>query len=131
MSTLVKSPIIIETDRGPTISGTRITVFSIMDSLKSGHSHNSIRELFFISDEQLDAVLKYISDHREAIESEYAEIVRRSEQRRATYERVFRMLSPLPADLPPDERRARLRQRLLKKQASSFSQNENRDTSRS
>lgn len=131
MNTLVKSPIIIETGRGPTIAGTRITVFSVMDSLKSGDSRDSIKQLFNISDEQLDAVLKHITLHQEAIENEYAEIVRRSEQRRATYERVFRMLSPLPADLPPDERRAQLRKRLLEKQASPFPQNENRDSPRS
>lgn len=102
-----------------------------MDSLKSGNSRDLIKQLFNISDEQLDAVLKYIALHQEAIENEYAEIVCRSEQRRATYERVFRMLSPLPADLPPDERRARLRERLLEKQASPFPQNENRDSPRS
>lgn len=130
MNTLVKSPII-ETGRGPTIAGTRITVFSVMDSLKSGNSRDLIKQLFNISDEQLDAVLKYIALHQEAIENEYAEIVHRSEQRRATYERVFRVLSPLPADLPPDERRAQLRKRLLEKQASPFPQNENRDSPRS
>lgn len=131
MNTLIKSPIIIETGRGPTIAGTRITVFSVMDSLKSGHSRDLIKQLFTISDEQLDAVLKYIALHQEAIENEYAEIVRCSEQRRATYEGVFRMLSPLSPDLPPDERRAQLRKRLLEKQASPFPQNENRDSPRS
>lgn len=54
MSTLTKTPLILETKRRPSIAGTRITVFSVMDSLKSGHSRDLVKQLFLISDEQLE-----------------------------------------------------------------------------
>jgi len=117
MSTLVRTPLIVETSRGPSIAGTRITVFSVMDSLKSEHSRDLIKQLFLISDEQLDAVLEYIAAHRTEVEEEYAEIVRRSQHRRAFYESIFRERSPLPGDVSAEERRALLRQRLVEKHA--------------
>lgn len=131
MSTLTKTPLILETKRGPSIAGTRITVFSVMDSLKSGQSHDLVKQLFLISDEQLEAVLDYIAAHRVEIEAEYSEIVRRSEERRVTYERVFLKRSPLPVDLPVEERRALLRQRLAEKRTVSPRENENHDSPRS
>src|SRR2546426_7880156 len=83
-----KTPLIVETRRGPCIAGTRITVFSVMDYLKGERSRDFIKHVMGISDEQLDAVLDYIALHKEAVEREYADIVRRSEERRAHYEKV-------------------------------------------
>jgi uncharacterized protein (DUF433 family) len=123
--------LIVETSRGPSIAGTRITVFSVMDSLKSEHSRDLIKQLFLISDEQLDAVLEYISAHRTQVEEEYAEIVRRSQHRRAFYEPIFRERSPLPGDASAEERRVLLRQRLVEKQAAPLPKNEHHDSPRS
>ena len=131
MSTLIETPLIVETKRGPSIAGTRITIFSVMDSLKSGHSRELTKQLFLISDEQLDAVLDYIAAHQAEVESEYTGIVRRSDERRATYERIFRERSPMPVDLPVEERRRLLRQRLAEKNAASLRENGNHDSPRS
>ena len=68
----IKTLLIIETRRGPCIAGTRITVFSVMDYLKDGWSRDAVKQALGISDEQLDAVLAYITRHKEAIENEYA-----------------------------------------------------------
>lgn len=131
MSTLIKTPLVVETSRGPSIAGTRITVFSVMDSLKSEHSRDLIKQLFLISDDQLDAVLEYIATHPTEVEKEYAEIVRRSQDRRAFYEPIFRERSPLPKDVSVEERRALLRQRLVEPHTAPLAENENRDSPRS
>ena len=109
------TPLIVETRRGPCIAGTRITVFSVMDYLKGERSRDFIKHILGISDEQLDAVLAYITLHKEAIEQEYTAIVRRSEERRADYEKVFRERSPFPPHMSLEERVAHMRQRLAEK----------------
>ena len=109
------TPLIVETTRGPCIAGTRITVFSVMDYLKGEWSRDVVKQVIGISDEQLDAVLDYITRHKEAVENEYAAIVRRSEARRASYEKLFYERSPYPSHMPLEERVSCLRQRLGKK----------------
>jgi uncharacterized protein (DUF433 family) len=116
VSTRTKTSLIVESRRGPSIAGTRTTVFSVMDSLKSGHSRELIKQLFLISDEQLEAVLEYIAEHREEVEREYADIVRRSAERREFYEEVFWDRSPFPREMPDEERRRVLHEKLAKRQ---------------
>jgi uncharacterized protein (DUF433 family) len=70
------TPLVVETSRGPCIAGTRITLYAIMDYLKSGLSHAVIQQDFLLSDEQLRAVLQYLAAHREELEYQYAEAAR-------------------------------------------------------
>jgi uncharacterized protein (DUF433 family) len=114
-----KTPLIVETRRGPCIAGTRITVFSVMDYLKGERSRDFIKHVMGISDAQLDAVLEYIALHKEAVEQEYTAIVRRSEERRAHYDKIFHERSPFPPDMSLEERVARMRQRLAEKRHAS------------
>ena len=109
------TPHIVEISRGPCIAGTRITVFSVMDYLQGEWRRDVVKQGMGISDEQLDAVLDYITRHKEAVEKEYAAIVRRSEVRRASYEKLFHERSPFPPHMPLEERVSRLRQKLAKK----------------
>src|SRR5206468_3503277 len=109
------TPLIVETRRGPCIAGTRITVFSVMDYLQGAWSRDVVKQVMGISDEQLDAVLDYITRHKEAVENEYAAIGRRSEARRTHYEKLFHERSPVPPHASLEERVSHLRQRLAKK----------------
>jgi uncharacterized protein (DUF433 family) len=113
-----KTPLIVETRRGPCIAGTRITVFSVMDYLKGERSRDFIKHVMGISDAQLDAVLEYIALHKDAVEHEYTAIMRRSEERRTHYEKMFRERSPFPPHMSLEEQVARMRQRLAEKNAS-------------
>lgn len=65
--------------RGPSIAGTRITVYSVMDSIKAGWDKEEIlAHLPRVSLEQLDAVYDYIEQHREEVEAAYKRILLRS-----------------------------------------------------
>jgi uncharacterized protein (DUF433 family) len=114
-----QTPLIVETGRGPCIAGTRITVFSVMDYLKGERSRDFIKHVMGISDEQLDAVLAYIALHKATVEQEYTAIVRRAEERRAHYEKLFRERSPFPPHMSLEERVARMRQRLAEQRNAS------------
>lgn len=67
-----------ETERGPTIIGTRITVFSIIDYLKLGWHHSLIAAELRISSSQVLAAMKYIEEHKDAVMAEYDEILERA-----------------------------------------------------
>ena len=114
-----KTPLIVETRRGPCLVGTRITVFSVMDYLKGARSREFIKQVMGISDVQLDAVLEYIALHKAAVEQEYAAIVRRAEARRAHYDKMFCERSPFPLHMSLEERVAHMRQRLAEKRHAS------------
>jgi hypothetical protein len=87
-------------------------MYAIMDYLKSGLSHEVIKQNFLLSEEQLHAVLQYLAAHREALEDHYTDIVKRSEERRAHYEQCYRTRTPFPAHMSRADKTARMRQEL-------------------
>ena len=76
---------IIRTERGLTISGTRITLYDVMDYVKAQYPAKFIQGLFEITDEQINAALSYIELNRDAVEVEYAQVVRENEELQAYY----------------------------------------------
>ena len=77
-------------DKGLTISGTRVTVYALLDYLHAGRSHEEIREWLALTNEQLRVALDYIAAHKEEVEVEYAEVVRQSGERRRYWEQRLR-----------------------------------------
>ena len=120
------SPLIEELPRGPSIAGTRITVYSVMDYIKANRSKEYILEMMpMINEAQLDAVYEYIEQHKEEVERDYAEILRRSEELREHYDKIFWERTGFPTDLPLEERKALLMQRLEEKKRQLQAQNGN------
>jgi len=76
---------IILTERGLTISGTRITLYDVMDYVKAQYPAKFIQSLFELTDEQINAALSYIEINRDAVEVEYAQVVRETEELQAYY----------------------------------------------
>ncbi len=76
---------IIRTERGLTISGTRITLYDVMDYVKSQYPAKFIQSLFELTDEQINAALSYIEINRDAVEAEYAQVVRETEELQVYY----------------------------------------------
>jgi uncharacterized protein (DUF433 family) len=88
------TPPIVETSRGPCIAGRRTTVYVILDHLNNGCDREFIKKHLSLSDEQLDAAIAYLDLHREEVERDYAAILRRSEERKQRYEKVYQERSP-------------------------------------
>ncbi|MCI0391188.1 MAG: hypothetical protein MOB07_20805 [Acidobacteria bacterium] len=112
MTTVI--PLIEETARGPSIAGTRITIYSVMDCLKLGLSRNYAKASFRISDEELDAVIEYIEQHKEQVERDYERILRRSEELQERYRKIQLERSPFPPDLPLKERKKLMVEKIRK-----------------
>ncbi len=129
--TTTTDSLIVETPRGPSIAGTRITVYSVMDYIKADRSKEYILQFLRATPEQLDAAFEYIEQHREEVERDYERILRRSEELRERYEKIFRERSPYPPDMPWEEKRELLIKKLEAKKQAARAKDGDQDTARS
>jgi uncharacterized protein (DUF433 family) len=125
MDTTTTEALIVETPRGPSLAGTRITVYSVMDLIKAGRGRRYIAQMMLLTPEQVDAVFAYVEQHREAVEAEYARILQREAERRAESERIMRERSSFPPDMPWEEKRKLMIQRLEERKKAAQEQNGN------
>src|SRR5687768_5896218 len=59
------NPTVVRTERGLTVDGTRLTLYSIMDYIKEDWPPKLIRDFFDLTDRQINDVMAYIEEHRE------------------------------------------------------------------
>jgi len=71
------STTIIEQSRGPTIAGTRITVYAIWEYARVGHHHTYISVILGLSSRQVLAALEHIEQHKEEVMADYQKIMDR------------------------------------------------------
>lgn len=92
---------IIRTERGLTISGTRITLYDVMDYVIAQYPPKFIRGLFNLTDEQINAALAYIETNSAEVEAEYQIVLREAEELRQYYEERNRdLIARLAAKRP-------------------------------
>lgn len=77
---------VVRTTRGLTIGGTRLTIYSLIDHFKAGHSDELVRQWYRLSPEELADVHRYIDEHRDEVEAEYQEVLRRADENRRYWE---------------------------------------------
>lgn len=92
---------IIRTERGLTISGTRITLYDVMDYVMAQYPPKFIRDILSLTEVQINAALSYIEANRDEIEAEYQTVLREAEELRQYYEEKNRELIERIAKLPP------------------------------
>jgi uncharacterized protein (DUF433 family) len=105
-------PLVVETGRGPCIAGRRTTLYVVYQTFASTQDREFVKRHLLLTDEQLDAALAYIEQHKERFLRDYAEIVRVSEERRAHYNKLFWERSRFTPETPMEERVAVMRQLL-------------------
>ncbi len=79
-------PIVIRTERGLTIAGTRKTLYQVMDYVIAGWPAKLIRDWMDLTDEEIDGVMQYIAEHRAEVEAEYRQVVEDDEASRRYWE---------------------------------------------
>lgn len=87
-----KQSFIIRTERGLTISGTRITLYDVMDYVTAQYPPKFIQGLFELTEEQINAALAYIEANRATVEAEYQMVLKEAEELRQYYEEQNRDL---------------------------------------
>jgi uncharacterized protein (DUF433 family) len=93
--------LIIRTERGLTIAGTRITLYDVMDYVSAQYPPKFIRAMLSLTDEQVTAALSYIKAHRAEVEAEYQTILQEAEELRQYWEEQNRELFARIAAKPP------------------------------
>ncbi len=94
--------VIIRTERGLTIAGTRITLYDVMDYITEEYPQKFICAMLSITDKQLIAALSYIDDHRAEVEAEYQNVLKEAEELRQYYEQENRDLIAKITRKPPE-----------------------------
>ena len=79
-------PEIIRTERGLILSGTRITLYDVMDYLAVGYSAKLIGEKLCLTDAQVDAALSYIKTHQAEVAAEYQQVLQIAADNRQYWE---------------------------------------------
>jgi hypothetical protein len=80
IGSLDEKSIVIRTERGLTISGTRITLYQLMDYIYASYPRHLIRHQFYLTDEQFDKVMSYIDTHYEEVELEYKIVLQQAKE---------------------------------------------------
>ena len=107
-----KQPTIIRTERGLTISGTRITLYDVMDYLKAQYPPKLIREKLGLNDEQIHLAIAYIETHHIEVETEYQECLRTAAEIRQYWEERNRERFAKIAAMPPKPGQEAIRAKL-------------------
>lgn len=94
--------VIIRTERGLTIAGTRITLYDVMDYVTAQYPPKFVRAMLSLTDEQIDAALSYIQTHRVAVEAEYQTILQEAEELQQYWEEQNQELFAQIAAKPPN-----------------------------
>jgi len=79
-------PSIIDRGRGPEIAGSRITVYDVLAETRAGVPVEQLAREWNLSVEQIEFALRYIDEHREEVERDWAEIQERHRRERAESE---------------------------------------------
>ena len=100
---------IIETDMGPLVSESRVSVFDVMEAHDAGDSQYEIGLTFNLSPLQVETALVYIAQHRVELEPRLAQIRQQLAEREAFYRRQVAEVDAYVATLPMTSQRAALR----------------------
>jgi uncharacterized protein (DUF433 family) len=95
------SAAIVRTEWGLTVSGTRITLYDVMDYLTAQYPPKLIGDVLNLTAEQVNAALRYIDENRIEVETEYQRVLQDAEEIRQYWEERNREHFAQIARLPP------------------------------
>ncbi len=78
-------PVVVRTERGLTVGGSRLTIYQLMDHLKAGQSPAQVRDLHRLTIRQMET-MRYIEENKEEVEAEYQQVLALAEENRRYWE---------------------------------------------
>lgn len=104
---------VVRTERGLTISGTRITLYDVMDYVTAGWPAHVIRDRLQLTDPQINDAVAYIEAHRAEVEREYQAVLETAEENRRYWQERNQERFARAASSPAKPEQAELRAKLL------------------
>jgi uncharacterized protein (DUF433 family) len=101
---------IIESDLGPLISESRMTVYDVLEAQNNGETVYEISINRNLSPMQVQVTFDYIEQHREQLQAELEEILRNAAERKRHYDAVAEEAKQKIAKLPSTPERAKLQE---------------------
>lgn len=87
MSTKITvNSMVVRSERGLSLAGTRITLYDVMDYLHAGWPAKLIRDRLNLSDEQMTEVMTYIEGHQKEVNDEYEAVLKTAQENRQYWE---------------------------------------------
>lgn len=77
-TTMNGHPTVIRTERGLSVAGTRITLYTILEYLHADWPPKLIQQWLDLSEQQFADVMAYLDEHREEVEQEYQQVLRQA-----------------------------------------------------
>ncbi len=71
----VSQSTIVRTERGLSVAGTRITLYTVLDYLKADWPPALIRQWLDLTEQQMGDAIEYIEEHCAEVEAEYQDVV--------------------------------------------------------
>jgi uncharacterized protein (DUF433 family) len=112
MDNNVYRPTLVRTERGLTVGGTRLTLYMIMEFLKTGYSWDEIQEEFRLTFRQTDEIKEFLENRREEAEKEYEQVTAQAESNRRYWEERNRERFQQIAEKQPKPERLELWRKL-------------------
>ncbi len=107
--------LITRTERGLTITGTRITLYDVMDYVK--YPPKFVCGLFNLTETQINAAFAYIHSHQEEVEKEYQIVLKEAEALKKYYGEQNRNLVAKIVKMPPPKGREAIWEKLQAQKA--------------
>jgi len=83
---------VVRTEAGLTVKSSRLTLYTIMDSMRENNSLKNVRDIYELTDEEMLDILDYIHLHKDEVEKEYQQVVKSSEENQKYWEEKNREL---------------------------------------
>lgn len=86
-TTTTEQPTVIRTERGLTVAGTRITLYTILEYLHADWPPKLVQQWLDLSGQQMADVLAYLADHCDEVEAEYRQVVQQADTLRKYWDK--------------------------------------------
>jgi uncharacterized protein (DUF433 family) len=108
----VGDPVLMRTEEGLIIAGTRVTLYDVIDFLAAGWPPHLLPLRLPLTEAQVQVAMDYIASHQNEVEAEYQTVIRDAQENRAYWEvRNRERLAEIAAAPTPPEQEA-LRRKL-------------------
>lgn len=107
-----KQSIVVRTERGLSVAGSRITLYDVMDYLTAGWPVKLIGDRLQLTDQQMKDIMEYIETHRAEVEQEYQIVLQTAEENRKFWEYQNHERLARIASLPPKPEQKEIQEKL-------------------
>jgi uncharacterized protein (DUF433 family) len=108
---------IIESDLGPLISESRMTVYDVLEAQNDGQTLYEISMNRNLTPMQVQVAFDYIEQHREQLQVELDEILKKAAERKKHYDAIAEEINKKIAQKPMTPERAKLQELIAKNRA--------------